>query len=75
MTQRLKQSLDDTVRKIFDKSQAALPKQDRCALLGEPVCLVPHDGYICTKVKDHVGDHCAHSLSGYVLERWPSARR
>lgn len=60
---------DKVQAEMCDEAQSRLPVEDRIAT-GE-MCLDEHEGYKCTKQKDHPpGDHIAHGILGTVMMRW-----
>lgn len=69
MSEKMKNALDMALNEMFRESQSALPDEDKSALRSADMCLDEHDGYKCTKVKGHIGDHIAHGSSG-VIAKW-----
>ena len=70
MTQATYNEFNEVLQNIFKKNQLALPSEDRCGS-GWPPCMMRNDSYLCTKIINHTGDHCAHGTLGTILRRWP----
>jgi hypothetical protein len=73
MSQQAKDELDKAIDRAFRENQEKLPPEDRCAARSRDMCFHKHDGWACTKVKEHTGDHVAHGSMGYILARWPNS--
>lgn len=73
MTQEARDALEKATKELFHENQAKLPEEDRCAKNNQKMCGDRHDGWTCTKPRDHKGQHIAHSNLGYAIERWSNA--
>lgn len=70
MSQQAKDELDETIKRIFNETQAALPEEDRADPDGD-YCMADNEHQVCTKTKGHKSEeHIAHGTLGYVLHRW-----
>ena len=63
----------DDIDRMFEEAQAKLPPEDRIAdaAYRHGICGGrSYDGFVCTKVRGHQGDHMAHNRRGEVAKRW-----
>ncbi len=64
--------MDDTLKRMYEESQAALPSSERVAETMDSMCLKQDKLFKCTSTLGHAGDHVACDVLGEVTHRWPN---